>query len=426
ILIDDAGNVASIYDKNARREMLAGPQRLDLFAHKSVKWPAWEIMPNTIAVPPRASVGGPASVAVVENGPAVVGLEITRTMDGSRFVQKVRLAAGQAGERVVFATTIHWNTKKTLLKATFPLAVQNEKAVYDLGMGVIERGNNTPKLYEVPAQQWAGRDAKDGSYGVAIMNDSRYGWDKPDDSTLRLTLVHTPETGPGYSDQAALDLGTHHVTYALYGHTGTWQDGKVAWQAARLNQPLMAYQTGSHAGALGTAFTMLASNTDAVMVTAVKRAENSDEIVVRLRNLTAQPVSNVAITFPSALTAAAEWNASEEPVGPAAFENTMLKIGTIGAYAPKTFAVRLAAPQPAAATPSSQPVVLAFDGDGMSMDAHRADGDLDGAGHTFPGELVPPSLTISGVQFMLGPSAPGMNNFLFAKGNAVRLPKGTF
>jgi alpha-mannosidase len=426
VTIDAAGNVATIFDKKAQREVLGAPQRLDLLANKSVKWPAWEIMPNTVAVPPRASVGGPATIAIVENGPAAVALEITRTLDGSVFVQKVRLAAGRAGEQVVFANTVRWNTKKTLLKATFPLAVQNEKAVYDLGIGVIERGNNTEKLYEVPAQQWAGMDAKDGSYGVAIMNDSRYGWDKPDNSTLRLTLVHTPETDTRYDDQSVLDLGTHHVTYAVYGHKGTWQDGKVAWQAARLNQPLQAFQTNAHAGVLGSEFSMLATNTDAVMVTAVKQAEGTDHVVIRMRNLTSTPQNNVTVTLPSGIVSASEWNASEEPLGTAAFNGATLKVGTISAYSPKTFAVRLAAPAFALGKPAAQTVALPFDGDGMSLDDNRADGDLDGQGHTIPGELVPSMLEIGGVRFAPGSGAPGAKNFLHAKGNTIRLPDGTF
>ena len=41
---------------------------------------------------PRASVGGPASVKIVESGATAVALEIVRTMDGSTFAQTIRLA----------------------------------------------------------------------------------------------------------------------------------------------------------------------------------------------------------------------------------------------------------------------------------------------------------------------------------------------
>jgi alpha-mannosidase len=82
---------------------------------------------------------------------------------------------------------IDWNESNALLKAEFPMNVSNEKASYDLGIGYVERGNNIQTAYEVFAQQWADITDADGSYGVAIMNDCKYGWDKPDNNTLRLT-----------------------------------------------------------------------------------------------------------------------------------------------------------------------------------------------------------------------------------------------
>ena len=60
-----------------------------------------------------------------------------------------------------------------LLKAEFPLNIENEKATYDLGIGSIQRGNNTETAYEVYAQYWADLTDHDGSYGVSVMNDSK-------------------------------------------------------------------------------------------------------------------------------------------------------------------------------------------------------------------------------------------------------------
>lgn len=57
----------------------------------------------------------------------------------------------------------------------------------------MKRGNNTETAYEVYAQYWADLTDRSGNYGVSVLNDSKYGWDKPDDNTLRLTLLHTPK-----------------------------------------------------------------------------------------------------------------------------------------------------------------------------------------------------------------------------------------
>ena len=84
-------------------------------------------------------------------------------------------------------TTVDWNSRDTLLKAEFPMSVSNAKAAYDLGIGLIERGNNTATAYEAPALKWADLTDADGSYGISVLNDCKYGWDKPADNTIRLT-----------------------------------------------------------------------------------------------------------------------------------------------------------------------------------------------------------------------------------------------
>jgi alpha-mannosidase len=171
VRIDRDGNVAGITDKRENRELLSAPARLDLFDNLSKVWPAWEITHDTVTAQPVDYVKNPSSVRVVESSPARVAVEIVRSVGDSRIVQRIRLAAGS--DRVEFDTDADWRTRERLLKATFPLAVSNAKATYDLGLGTIQRGNNTAALYEVPAQQWADITAQDASYGVSSTHRSR-------------------------------------------------------------------------------------------------------------------------------------------------------------------------------------------------------------------------------------------------------------
>ena len=65
-----------------------------------------------------------------------------------------------------------------------------------------------------------------------MLNDSKYGWDKPADNVLRLTLLHTPlPRATPY--QSSNDLGHHRFTYAIAGHRGDWRDGQRARRARR-------------------------------------------------------------------------------------------------------------------------------------------------------------------------------------------------
>ena len=79
-----------------------------------------------------------------------------------------------------------WRSLNALLKVQFPLTVSNEKATYDIGLGSVERGNNRENSYEVYSHEWTDLTDRSGNYGVTVLNDSKYGWDKPDDNTIRL------------------------------------------------------------------------------------------------------------------------------------------------------------------------------------------------------------------------------------------------
>ncbi len=166
-----------------------------------------------------------------------------------------------------FDTNIDWRSTVVALKAAFQLNVSNPMATYNWEAGTIQRGNNNPKKFEVPSHQWFDLTNPDNSYGVSVLEDCKYGSDKPDDSTMRLTLLRTPGTSKDrYAEQASQDLGRHHVLYAVTGHSGNWSEGDTQWQAMRLNQPLTAFVAPSHEGELGKSFSLLSVNTNQVAV----------------------------------------------------------------------------------------------------------------------------------------------------------------
>lgn len=121
-------------------------------------------------------------------------------------------------ERIDFRNEVDWHSLNALLKCEMPLNVSNEKASYDIGLGCVERGNNRDNNFEVYSHEWTDLTDKSGDYGVTILNDSRYGWDKPNNNTLRLSLLYSPQTGRGYSYQATQDFGYQEFTYSLVGH----------------------------------------------------------------------------------------------------------------------------------------------------------------------------------------------------------------
>jgi len=203
VALNADGDVASIFDKAAGRELLAAPARLEIKTDKPAQWPAWNMDWADQTRAPRAFVSGPSKIAVVETGPARVAVEVRREAEGSAFTQTVRLAAGGAGNRVEFATVVDWKTPASHVKAVFPLTAKNGLATYNWDIGTITRPTNTEKQFEMPSHQWVDLTDASGAFGATILTGAKFGSDKPDDHTLRLTLVRTPGVeGRGYTDQA--------------------------------------------------------------------------------------------------------------------------------------------------------------------------------------------------------------------------------
>jgi alpha-mannosidase len=423
VTLNDAGEIASVYDKINKKESLKAPARLAFQYENPSQFPAWNMDWADAQKPPREYVNGPVHVRVLENGPVRVALEVTRETDGSRFVQTIRLAAGGAGDRVEVANKIDWQTPESALKASFPFTTANPMATYDLQVGAIQRGNDDPKKYEVPQHQWFDLTGTDGKYGVAVLNDCKFGGDKPDDDTMRLTLLYTPGTRAGYQDQGTQDFGKHDILYALAPHTGGWQQANVPWTAKRLNQPLKAFQAPSHPGSLGRTFSIASVSSPQVEVSAIKKAEDSGEIVVRLRELHGTPVTGVQLKMAAPIIAAREVSGQEAAVGPATVKNGVLVTDMRG-FGLRAFALKLAKPTVQAPASQVKPLTLAYNQDVVSFTRKLTDGGFDKAGRTFSGEQMPASITADGVAFDLGPTADGAKNAIACHGQKITLPAG--
>jgi len=426
VKIEQNGDVASIFDKKLSRELLSAPARLAFQYEKPANWPAWNMDWADQQKPPRAYVQGPAKVRVVENGSARVALEVAREAEGSRFVQTIRLAAGDAGNRVEFANVIDWKIGETALKATFPLTAANPQATYTWEVGTIQRGNNDEKKYEVPSHQWFDLTDRSGAYGVTVLSDCKYASDKPDDNTLRLTLLYSPgisERGRSYSDQATQDWGHHEFVYGLAGHVGDWRQEQTDWQALRLNQPLIAFESSQHRGALGKRFSFLRLNNPRVRVLAVKKAEESNEVIVRLVELDGKPAQNVRVRFAAPLAAAREVNGQEQPVGKATVTKGEL-VTDLGPYQLRSFAVKLGVAPAKVAAPRWRPVTLPYDQSVASLDGTKSAGGFDAAGRSLPAELLPSEIPYAGISFNL--ASAQKPNAVVSRGQTISLPAGKF
>lgn len=426
------GDVSSIYDKVLNRELLSAPMRLAISNDAPTIYPAWNMDFDQEQAPPRAYVGGPAEIRIKEKGPVRVSIEVTREIEDSKFVQTISLAEGDAGNRVEFSNAIDWKTLSANLKATIPLSASNAEATYSWDIGTIERPTANARQFEVGSHRWIDLTDKSGSFGAMILTDCKNGSDKPTDNTIRLTLLRSPgvqdENGrrSPYSDQANQDWGHHEFVFAVAGHAGGWRDAATEWQAYRLNDPLIAFETSKHPGPLGKSFSLLHLSDSKVRVLALKKAEDSDELILRLVELEGKPAPDVHILFASPVTEAREVDAQEQPVGAASVSKGAL-VTSFSPYQPRTFALRLSSPAVRLAPVSSQPVKLDYDQAVASDDDTKTGGGgMDGHGNALPAEMLPSQIVYNGIKFQLAPAETGRANAVIAKGQTIALPSGRF
>lgn len=425
IKLNADGDVASIFDKAIGKELLSAPARLAISYDNPEHWPAWNMDWEQEQAAPKAFVSGPPQIRVVEDGPVRVAVEVSRETSGSRFVQTIMLSAGDAGKRVEFGNRIDWNTRESNLKATFPLTVSNHLATYNWDIGTIERPTAEPKKFEVPSHQWIDQTDMSGEFGATILTDCKNGSDKPSDNTIRLTLIRTPGTAGGYEDQGTQDIGHHEFVYGIAGHAAGWREAQTDWQAQRLNDPLIAFQTTKHTGPLGRNLSLLKVSNPRIRVLAVKKAEQSDEIIVRLVELDGKPQPNVRVSFPAPIIAAREVNGQEQSVGSATVTGGTL-VTSFSAYQPRTFAIRLAVSTARVARVQSSPVALPYDLASASSEGDHSEGGFDGKGNALPAEMLPPQITFHGVEFQLASAKTGTINAVVAKGQTIDLPAGRY
>ena len=418
VTVDNNGCISSVYDIELEKEMLLSPIKFDIYEYFGSKaYPAWEILYNDISGEPNYEAKL-EHIEVLESGPVRGAIKVRQICDNSTFEYIVSLSA--FSDRVEVYNEIEWRDRHRLLKVRFPLEASCEKAIYDLGIGAIERGNNTEKLYEVPAQKWVDLTDFTGEYGTAILSDCKYGWDKPDNSTLRLTVVHTPMMNfHDDSMQSMMDLGLNRFAYAIVPHS---EDGraKVVRNSREFAFPMQAFEVPRHIGELGKEYSFGTLSTDAAVIRAIKKSEKTDEIIVRITEVENKEHTGVTLTLGKGILTAREVYGSEEARGEATVENGQL-VFDLKPYEIKSFALTL---KDAKECENSNQVFidLPFDKRFCSYNGERKTDDIGGIHYTVPAEQFPETITSGGITFKLG-GRDEKNSMLCAR-QRIELPDG--
>ena len=233
VVIGPDGTIHSLFDKEAQRKTLADRgNQLWVYVDKPYSWDAWDL--DETYAREGEEVVDIQSLGIVESGPVRASVRVERRWRGSTIVQTYRLWLDS--KRLDIETEIDWHERQVLLKAHMPLAVRSHQAAFETMYGAVFRPThrNSPwdaARFEGCAHRWG--DISEAGYGVAILNDAKYGYEALS-SNLMLSLLRSPL----YPDPLA-DEGEHHFTYSVFPHIGDWSESEVVAEAFALNSPLI-------------------------------------------------------------------------------------------------------------------------------------------------------------------------------------------
>ncbi len=417
VSINANGDISHIIDKSTGIDALSSPVRFAMIDNEAYTyWPAWEVKYKDITRPVR-EFPKIKEIKVIENGPSRIAFRITKTAGDSEFTQIISL--DESAKYVRVYNEIDWRSPATLLKAVFNTRAKNPVAKYDIGLGSISRGNNTEKMYEVPAQNFADITDVSGNFGVSVFSDSKQGWDKPADSLLRLTCIHTPKGSFRWEcSQHLMDFGLNRFSFGIYPHKGDCKNRSVQY-ADEFNQPLAVFETDAHKGALSSGFSFAQISDNNVVLRALKLAEKDDKIIVRFNKTDGENKTGVRFKIGCGIKSAIEINGIEEQTGDAVIENGEL-VFDIGANGLKSFALTLI-PFENKNVYESKPIELPYNTKIITENGKGADaGTPDGI--SIPYEITPENVLSGGALFRINKDG---NNAVFCENRAKVLPDGS-
>ena len=340
IRLNHSGQIASLYDKRNRREVLS-PGRcgnvLQAFEDKPMNFDAWDI--DIYYQEKQVEVDHLLEAVVEETGPLRGVLRLAWRFGASTVTQWMTIY--RSSPRIDFRTHIDWRESQVLLKAAFPVDVRATRATYEVQFGSLERPThwNTSWDYarfESVAHKWV--DLSEGGYGVALLNDCKYGHDVKD-NVMRLTLLKSAIEPDPLADKCE-----HEFTYSLLPHTGDWRQGEVTRHAYDLNYPLLVIpvldpRDSDAAATLPPRTSFAELNADHVILETVKQAEDGGWWVVRLYEFEQRRAQGLQLRFARPLADAVECNLVEEAGRPARFAGDTLTFD-ITPFEIKTFKLR--------------------------------------------------------------------------------------
>lgn len=275
------GVITSLYDKKARREVIAEGQKanqLVIFDDKPLYWQAWDV--EVFHLESRKELHADSASSITEYGPHRVAVTTTTTIsEKSSIKTTISLPAALDSDTPTYVETeaeVNWHETMKFLKVEFPVTITNTEASYETQYGIVRRPthyNTTWDMakFEVCCHKWA--DLSEHGYGVSILNDCKYGF-ATSGNMMRLSLLRSPK-----APDAHADMGTHKFRWAILPHKGAL-DHRTVRAGFAFNNPMKVHSHPSpkDARAVMSSFKLGKESDEGLVLDTIKRGEDDEDV----------------------------------------------------------------------------------------------------------------------------------------------------
>ncbi len=237
---------------------------------------------------------GNAELQVLEKGP-IRGRVRMRTRYGGSTLQIDWIL--YAGSRTIEARCqLDWHEHLKMLKLSFPVRVQEPRSTYELAFGHIERKTDGA---ENPGQRWIDLTVKRAGqdYGLAVINNAKYGYSVLNND-MRVSIargsVYAHDLGTKLKPNGAYiwqDQGIQTFRLWLVLHAGPWQAAGIVRLAEEHTAPVPVQYQGIHGGSRPQSSSFLSVDAPNVVMTALKKSEEGDDLILRCYETHGRPAS---------------------------------------------------------------------------------------------------------------------------------------
>ena len=311
---NEKGQFAKIYDKKADRDILKPGKAGNVivsYEDRPHNYDAWDV--NNYYTEKSWDIDQVSAMEVVENGPVRACVKVERKYLDSTITQFIYLYHDIP--RIDIKNVIDWKEHQIFVKDYFPIDVHTNEATFDIQYGNVKRDthDNTSwdfAKFEVCHHKWM--DVSEDGYGVSMLNDCKYGVGVRNGvigmSMLKSAIHPNPEA----------DKELHEFTYSIYPHQGGWREAGTVKQAYQINNPLTYSWKENEGGTLAPEYSLVSSDKDNAVIEVVKKAEDSDAVIVRLYECYNRRTP-VTLIFGKELTSVVECNMMEKGADPVEF-----------------------------------------------------------------------------------------------------------